>query len=245
MIPSAPSRFVLRHLSTLASLAGLATTCLGCATTSADQEQTGWRISHGKPQQIDRGPTSYESEIGGLSEDDMVRAFFELGKDVKRCARDSPARALLGGQLELSLRIKRDGTLKWVHMPTTTLGDRAVERCIIAAAESREWPKPKSGEGVATHSYDVDAVEETEDWDPRRLSSVMGSIRKKTWPCLKQHRGHFVATLYVAKDGQVAAAGVSTPDHESEEAADCVADALQKLRFGKPKGVAKVTFELR
>src|SRR5262245_57719739 len=62
-----------------------------------------------EPEKIDPGPTSMESDIGGMNQDAMDDAFTAMGEPLQRCLEDGLSRVNeLGGHLQLSLRIARD-----------------------------------------------------------------------------------------------------------------------------------------
>src|SRR3954470_3962116 len=82
------------------------------------------------PEKVDRGPTSMESEIGGLNEEAMDRAFASL--EVQRCLTEGSSRlSAIGGEFKLRLRIDREGSARWAYVSESTLGDRATEKCLI------------------------------------------------------------------------------------------------------------------
>jgi hypothetical protein len=61
--------------------------------------------------------------------------------------------------------------------------------------------------------------------------------------CLRRSRGRFTATVYLRRDGSVLSVGVAPPSAAAEEKADCVAEALHKVKFGKQRSrVTKGTF---
>lgn len=187
-----------------------------------------------------------ESEIGGMNEEAVEKAFARLETDVLGCVRRGSERVReIGGRFVLSLRIDRQGALRWAYLSESTLGDRETEKCVLGLAKERAWPKPVGGEGLATRTFEIDPGTEPVSWEAKRIRSAVRAAREKLGRCKKGQDGSFVATAYVRPDGRVASAGVAPPSEEGEDAADCIARTIEKMRFGSPgRRAAKVTFEV-
>src|SRR5262249_38167119 len=72
-------------------------------------------------EKVDSGPTSAESEIGGLNEEAMDKAFASL--DVTRCVTEHGTQLdQLGGEIRLRMRIDRRGSTRWAYLSRSTLG---------------------------------------------------------------------------------------------------------------------------
>ena len=197
-------------------------------------------------EKVDPGPTYMESEIGGLNHDAMDDTFASMQRQLQSCLEDGLSRVNeLGGHFKLSLRIDRQGATRWVHLSESTLGDRDTEKCVIDLARNMTWPRPLGGEGLAEKSFDIDPRAEPISWEEKRVRRALSYAHGALARCRKGVPGHFVATAYVRPDGRVLSAGVATPHEKGEEAADCMVDAIRKLRFGSPgRRLAKVSFEL-
>jgi hypothetical protein len=57
--------------------------------------------------------------------------------------------------------------------------------------------------------------------------------------------GSFVATVYLRPDGRVVTAGVAVPSEKGEDVADCMVEAVRKVRFRGDRRTAKLSFEIR
>ena len=195
---------------------------------------------------IDRGPTSMESEIGGMNEEAVGQAFDALQAEVAACIREGSERVReIGGRFVISLRVDREGSLRWAYLSESTLGDRETEKCVLGLARDRSWPKPVGGEGLAMRTFEIDAGTEPLTLEPKRVRGTVRAAADKLGRCKKGKGGSFVATAYLRPDGRVFAAGVAPPSEGGEEAADCIAETIEKLRFRSPGGrAAKVTFEI-
>jgi len=189
---------------------------------------------------------TFTQQVGGMNQEAVEKSFARLQKSVIRCLERGSSRLEgLGGTFTLNLRIAMDGSVRWVHLSSSNLGDRQSERCILDAAASRSWPQPKGGEGEINHTYTVDAAVPVHVWQAKRLRTAMPEIRKKVWKCFGGARGHFETTLYIKQSGRVASAGVAPPRHEDDEKVDCLVDVLTGLSFGwQRQKLTKVTFTL-
>jgi hypothetical protein len=197
------------------------------------------------PEHVDRGATSVESEIGGLNEEAMDRAFASL--EVQRCLTEGSSRlSAIGGEFKLRLRINRDGGARWAYVSESTLGDRATEKCLIDLVRARTWPKPLGGEGLAEKAFAIDAPTAPVLLEEKRMGADVARARAAASRCRHGIVGSFFATVHVRPDGRISAAGVAPPNELGEDVADCVVEAIRKLRF-RPYAprAAKVSFEIR
>jgi hypothetical protein len=196
------------------------------------------------------GPTSTESEIGGLSFEDVDRQFQELQGRLLGCVHDSADRfGFIGGRVALRMRVDRRGNVRWAYLSDTTLGDRDAERCVLEVVKSRTWPRPLSGEGLAETSFDVEPADEPSALPAHKGSLLAQRASALTRQCRKGLSGDFRATAYVGSKGELLTVGVSPPDEAGETASDCIVDALRDVRVGNLgaslRAPAKVSFRLR
>lgn len=197
----------------------------------------------------DPGPSHYESEIGGLSQEGIERELETAAPELRRCVDRAAANmSYLGGRVSLRMRLDRSGNVRWAYLSETTLGDRDTERCVLEVVKRRTWPRPLSGEGLAETSFDVDAADPPPllpKWRTSLLTFRASSITKK---CRKGVRGAFVATAYFGRRGDLLSIGVAPPDEKGEDAADCIVEALRDLRVdtrgSPPPATSKVSFRI-
>lgn len=197
---------------------------------------------------VDRGPVVSESEIGGLSQYDVERQFRKLQPRVVDCVRNASSRLeVIGGSASVRLRVDRGGNVRWAYLSDTDLGDREAERCVLDLVKSREWPRPKGGEGLAEMSFEVEPIQPPADLPEAGSEQLAKRAGKATQKCRRGIPGDFVATAYVGPDGRVMAAGVAPPDEHGEKASDCISEALRELRVRRRAGeraASKVSFSL-
>jgi hypothetical protein len=194
------------------------------------------------------GP-SVSSEIGGLDEDKVDAAFKSSLDGLQRCLTEGASRVeLLGGSVAFFVKIDLTGRADSAYLEKSTLGDRDTEKCMLNALRSRHWPKPVGGEhGLARKSFDFDPpndVRAPAEYDRDHLEKGLGKISSKLASC-KGARGRYEATIYVATDGSVLAAGVTPPDETGEDSVDCLVSTLKSASFPSPGSwPAKITFTL-
>jgi hypothetical protein len=195
------------------------------------------------------GRPSVSSEIGGLDEQKVNAAFESSLSGLERCLHQGSSRVeFLGGSVSFFVKIDLEGKVDGAYLEKSTLGDRDTEKCMLDAVRSRKWPKPVGGEhGLARKSFDFDPpndVRAPADYDHEHLGKGLDKISSKLASC-KGRSGSYEATMYVATDGSVLAAGVTPPDEDGEESVDCLVSTLKGASFPSPGSwPAKVTFTL-
>lgn len=227
----------------------LATLGAGCVKAEVAAPPISAPAPKATSEAIDTGPTSYEGDIGGLSQEDVEEQFQALRPRLIDCVRRASSRlSWIGGRVSLRMRIDRAGAVRWAYLNDTTLGDRDTERCVLQVVQSRSWPRPLSGEGLAETSFDVDPAEPPVAWPKYKTNALAQRASAATRKCRKGIAGDFHATAYVDARGEVLAAGVSPPNERGEEASDCIAEALRDLRVGglvaDQSAAAKVSFRI-
>ncbi|MEZ4224286.1 MAG: hypothetical protein R3B13_25275 [Polyangiaceae bacterium] len=226
----------------------LALACSSAPPPAPERPKT--TVSEREPAAIDRGAASYETEIGGLNQDDVNEHFAALQPRVEDCVRRASSRVdEVGGRVAVRMRLDRRGHVRWAYLSDSTLGDRGAERCVLDLVSSRGWPKPLSGEGLAESSFEVEPAAAPSDLPARQRKALEKQARIAARSCLQGVKGRFEATAYVGGSGKVLAAGVAPPDERGESVSDCVADALVGLKVGRlpasARPTAKVSFRVR
>jgi hypothetical protein len=210
------------------------------AKTADDQAQTDEHKSGG-PQ--------VSSEIGGLDEEKVNAAFESSLSSLERCLQQGASRVeFLGGSVAFFVKIDTEGKVDGAYLEKSTLGDRDTEKCMLGALRTKKWPKPVGGEhGLARKSFDFDPpndVRPPADYDQEHLDKALGKLSSKLASC-KNAKGSYEATIYVATDGSVLAAGVTPPNEDGEDSVDCLVSTLKGASFPSPGSwPAKVSFTL-
>jgi hypothetical protein len=226
--------------TSLAALA-LATASLGaCAPAKPTTDDPSTATTAGSRRGGDAS-LSMSAEIGALDEAEVAAKFNRQQSAMLACVVEGRTRVpFLSGSARVAWRVKSDGRVRWAYLKESTLGDRAVEKCILDVMKSTTWPRPQGGEeGLAQSSFSVDDPDE-------RMPVAWGAERVSKKPSIAGCGASGVrATVYVDTDGSVLAAGLSGSDETVEAAADCVLQKVRATKFPSPGSfAAKVTLPL-
>jgi hypothetical protein len=235
----------LDHRSTPLVLAVLAGAALAAGCASAPPPAP--VVADTKPvaEAVDPGPSSYESEIGGMNEDAVEGRFRSMMAPIGKCFEGGSARVeQIGGSFTVSFRVDRKGNTRWAYMKASTIGDRGTESCILDLVRREAWPKPLSGEGLVEKTIEIEPSKPPHALDGKRVRAVVKVAQKRIESCRKGVRGAFLATVYLEPNGRVRTAGVATPNEKGDLVADCITTEIQKLKFVATGKVAKVSFEM-
>ena len=185
------------------------------------------------------GQVTASAEIGGLNEEEVDKTFRAALTGFQRCLDDGSKRVeFLGGSVSFFVKLDSAGRVEHAHLEKSTIGDRETEKCMLDRLRDKRWPKPVGGlHGLARKAFDFDPpndVRKPASWDGDRVSPVVSKLSSKLNGCKKGARGSFEATLYVATDGSVLAAGVTPPDEAGDAAVDCLVDTLKGATWPSP-----------
>ncbi|MEQ9324475.1 MAG: AgmX/PglI C-terminal domain-containing protein [Polyangiaceae bacterium] len=198
-----------------------------------------------------RGPAapSVESEVGALDRDAVEAAFAEARGAVQACiteANQGLAFEVVGGDIEVEVRIKSDGSVRHVYPKSSTIGHAGAEKCILDAVAAQSWPKPEGGdEGIARTKYGLDPPAARPPTNGADLGTAGATLGSKLRGCRsKSGTSSLAVTLYIDADGEVMAAGASVGDEAGLSAIDCAVKAAEGLSFPSPGSYpAKVIVE--
>ncbi|MFO0756088.1 MAG: AgmX/PglI C-terminal domain-containing protein [Byssovorax sp.] len=180
-----------------------------------------------------------ESEIGALDEGKVKVAFKKAAEGMSACFNKGAEQIpYLAGDVSFKLRIKQDGSVRWVFVKDSNLGDRETETCMMDVLRKTAWPKPVGGEGLAENSFNFEPGGDERPpvaWKPEQLGKPWKGAKASLGECRKKAgTGPFKATLYVDTDGKPKGIGASFADEKGETAAGCVVDALKSVTFPSP-----------
>ncbi|MCC7535249.1 MAG: energy transducer TonB [Deltaproteobacteria bacterium] len=151
----------------------------------------------------------------------------------------------LGGNVELTVRIGTEGSVRWAFVSQSTMGDLPTETCLLGVAQGASFPRPRGGEAEFRYPLEFepgDGVRPPLSWSHDRVASVIGEHRGDLASCSLGGSSVSV-TAYVEPGGRVAAAGVASSARAAANAAECVVQAVSGWTFPDPGSyAAKVTF---
>jgi hypothetical protein len=155
---------------------------------------------------------------------------------------------VLGGQMEMSFRVKTDGTVRWVYLRRSTVGDRDTERCILNILSRITFARPHGGEAEFSTPLSLDPPEDVRppvEWPSSRVSSLVSSNGPALISSCAATGEGFHVTAYVGPGGEVLAAGAAVDHPDIVEPLDCVANGVLGWSMPDPGSYpAKVTFDL-
>lgn len=204
----------------------------GPGTDDDDDDDDGMEVEglkgHLAPYDIQRGVQKHSAALSSCYHD-------KLGK-----------RRYVGGGIEMMFIVKRDGTVKSVHMGKSDLGEWSMEKCLLGAAANIKFKKPKGGEAEFTVPLEFTPRKPALWWgDDRTTTEVAeklpelaackeaGAAPKKTW-----------ITAYVGIRGQVQSVGFAVPEGGmTDEWATCAEGVVKAWELGDPLGkIVKLSF---
>ncbi len=194
-----------------------------------------------------------EGILGSLAQSTITRAMqSRMGRFAACFETRYDAIPVLGGAATLAFRVRRDGSVRWVHLVASTVGDRETERCLLSSARGMRFsPGPQGGEAEFQDTLDLqtpDDVRPPVAWPASRVRTLLRRHGAALRACRASGEALSI-TAYVDPGGTLAAAGVAfapeDPSGDSDEALDCVRRALDSWRFPDPGSyTAKVSFEV-
>ncbi|MCA9574457.1 MAG: AgmX/PglI C-terminal domain-containing protein [Polyangiales bacterium] len=193
-----------------------------------------------------------EGILGSLAQSTITRAMSQrMGRFSDCFAQRYDALPVLAGAATLAFRVRGDGSVRWVHLVNSTVGDRETERCVLgAAAGMRFTPGPVGGDAEFQDTIELQAPDDVRPpvaWQPSRLRATLRTAGSGLRTC-NVPGDDLRITVYVDPGATVAAVGASfvprDPSADSQAALDCVTQAVARWPFPDPGSyTAKVTFE--
>lgn len=188
-----------------------------------------------------------EGLMGTISQEQVNMALQPRTEGFARCFSQGADVEFLGGDIRLAFRIHVDGSVAWVYPSQSSIGHRAVERCIVERARGVRFPRPRGGEAEFTWGFGYDAPSDVRaplSWDATRLSGLLATSAAPLVGQCGGQRGYRV-TAYVQTGGAVIAVGVAATDNDTAAQLDCIAQGVATWRMPDPGSYpAKVTFDL-
>jgi len=189
----------------------------------------------GSPAMSRHGEFRVEAEVGGLDTEAVERVLQELDDEVDRCLqRASNQHELLAGTLAAVIRVDGEGRAT-AHAERTTLGNRALERCVLSIFEQPRWPRPVGGKtGIVRRKLTFDLARGARApaaWAASRVADVVSANSAAITSCKGGSGGRFVATVYLETVLVQPDAGAGSADAGHGGATD--AAALAPVEIGR------------
>ena len=179
--------------------------------------------------------------MGTLDEMQIQAPFRAHWRDVTTCIDGvRKSKPYVGGQLELKVRVSRDGRARQVLL-MNTIGSRDVERCLLWIVRTFAWDRPAGGaDAEFTYPIEIQRRHGVVEWAEAAIKPAkLSKLKHKISPC--RGRGAVLA-MYVGPGGRVVSAGVANAD---DDTAACLVDKALEAAMPDPMGaVALLTLTL-
>jgi hypothetical protein len=196
---------------------------------------------------------------GTLNKGDVHQTMEARQDEFDRCIRESQ-RSLrwVSGAIRFAFRVDGAGRIADAHATHSTLGHRALERCLTAAVQATQFPKP-AGRATAEFSWGLHVepagARPLEELKPKALKSLVRKQARELFKtCEIRRRTRFQITAYLAANGHLLSAGAvplrsrgryAAASARQEDKVDCVLEQFAKWHLPKLARSSKVSFELR
>lgn len=161
--------------------------------------------------------------------------------------KEARGKRFLGGQVELSFTVARDGTVKSVWPSKSTVGSWVVENCLLEESRRMKFVKPKGGEADFSLPLDFEAKRPAIWWTEEEAETEIGQRPGELKECAAETpdpRNVWV-TLYLGNRGSIKSVGFATPNKAGIDAtwATCAATKVATWTLKDPRGkIAKLGF---
>lgn len=239
----------------------------GCGGSEKKSESTATDVED--IEQDDEGPTRRRSRVPGMDDDDddddddvsieglkghLAPYDIQIGMEghstaLATCFQvEAKRKKFIGGQVELSFTIARDGTVKSVRATKSSVGSWPVEKCLLEESRSMTFKKPKGGEADFSLPLDFEARRTANWWTEEKAESAVGGLAKELSSCsgdgATDPRNVWV-TLYLGNRGVVTSVGFASPHKDGIDTgwADCAQTLVRAWTLVDPLGkIAKLGF---
>jgi hypothetical protein len=182
--------------------------------------------------------------LGALDEETVNRALQPKLEEFGACLSDRRKLGYIGGTITLKYRVARDGSVRRLGYQSD-LGAWQVERCVLEAAKSVQFPRPKGGEGEVEYPAQFRPRQRHTVWDEERISADVHHRRGALRGCAGAPRSYQL-TFYIGAGGKTTSVGFSSPEPWGtgmEAFAECVIEKASKWTFTDPLGeVVKASY---
>lgn len=198
----------------------------------------------------DDGDMEVEGLKGHLSPYDIQKGVEKHSGKLGGCYHGRLAgRRHVGGKVEFSYLVNRDGTVKQVFLSKSDLGDWGMELCLIEVARGMKFAKPKGGEAEFSVPLEFNAQKPAMWWGDDRATTEVGEKPAELEQCAdksgKKAPPELLVTAYVGTRGKIASVGFGAPQGGlADEWASCAAEVIGAWELSDPRGrIAKLSFE--
>jgi hypothetical protein len=248
------------------SVAALALLAGSCASTGAEEQvaapsaasatarerQPGWRpgtmpIKVGDEKADDE--MAIEGGRGTLDQREVDAVMARNLKPLVACAEQAgPARAYVAGQVALRFFVTSQGEVSNVLVTSSSVGNFAVERCLVEEGKRMRMPRPRGHKGTDfqyTLQFQPAGERPVVEWTEERVAKEVAQLSAKLGACGELGPAPVKAVLYIEPGGSVGSVGLASESPFDVEAATCAVDQMRRWRLRDDrKRVVRTTFSL-
>ncbi|MBT8492624.1 MAG: AgmX/PglI C-terminal domain-containing protein [Deltaproteobacteria bacterium] len=186
---------------------------------------------------------------GHISQYDINKGVQKRAGAIDKCYRGQLAgRKYVGGEIELSYVVKRDGTVKKALISKSNLGDWSIEQCLRNVAMGMKFVKPKGGEAEFSVPLEFESRSKALWWGDDRATTEVSEKIAALEECATKAGAAAPpvtwVTAYVGNRGEVQSVGFAEPSGGlSAEWAACAVEVVKAWPLSDPTGkIAKLSF---
>jgi hypothetical protein len=147
----------------------------------------------------------------------------------------------LKGDVKIRFEITAAGAARELVVESSTMGDDAVERCLVDILSKLAYPKPKGGSVLAEYPLSIQPSALVPNVGEPMLEERAGYLARAK-EALKACKGlppGYAMAAWIDPDGKAKSAGFSSEEAVPDEARVCAVDALVKAKY--PKSTRRAT----
>src|SRR5262245_26916775 len=175
-----------------------------------------------------------ENELGSLNQQDVDRALERHVSTLVRCyERAGDAQKFAEGEVVLRFLVAGTGAVSYVLVVKNSLGNYAVERCLVVEARRIVFPSP-GGRKETDFEYSLRFRSSGEigvvAWDGDVFNKDLIALSPPLASC-GPVGGTVRVVAYIQPGGAVASLGLSSPDPIDSQAAICVVEQMRSWKL--------------
>jgi TonB family protein len=221
-----------------------------CASTAVEERATpaakvetarpldpGWRPGN-MPIKVGDEPSGDDMAVeGGRGTLEQREVDAVLGRHVKElvaCAEQAgPARRYVSGTVALRFFVTSQGQVSNVLVVASSVGNFAVERCLVEQGRRISLPRPK-GHKSTDFQYTLQFMEGDRpvvDWTGEKVARTVAQLSPRLESCGALGPAPVKAVLYIEPGGSVGSVGLASDSPLDVEAASCAVDQIRRWRL--------------
>lgn len=222
---------------------------VACGSARAPVRETHESRAVAEHQAEPSGPEFDVQGTLGALDSDQVQNTVELQMDrFEQCfVVRMQAVPMIVGRIQMAVRLRTDGSVKWAYVKESTLGDRDTETCLLDVVRATAFRAPTGGEAEFSFPLEWPGTERSArllHWGAADLGpELAGKVPEVASQCGLS--GGVAVTGYVDGAGVLLSAGAAAENPADFDKTQCVIDAVRTWTFSDPTpNVAKVSFSV-